>query len=56
LRVCGPAGCIVGLRQDGCPGCGVNHLDLSESGIAIVCGPGAGRCRVEIEVLRILEQ
>lgn len=26
------------VRVDACPGCGANHVDLSESGIAILCG------------------
>jgi len=51
LRVCGAAGCIVGYRQDGCPGCGPSHLDLSEAGINVVCGLGADICRVQIERL-----
>lgn len=45
----GPAGELRGVRQDACPGCGVNHLDLSEAGIAQVCGKGAGTCAVTIE-------
>ncbi len=49
LRVCGPAGCIVGIRQDSCPGCGHDHLDLSEAGIDQVCGDQAGVCEVTIE-------
>jgi len=52
FQVCGAAGCIIGMRRDACPGCGPNHLDLSESGIAAVCGAGAGRCRVQIEVVQ----
>jgi len=49
LRVCGAAGCIVGVRVDSCPGCGRNAVDLSEAGIDLVCGPGASSCRVTIE-------
>jgi len=49
LRVCGPAGCVVGFRQDSCPGCGENHLDLSEAAINAVCGDQADLCRVGIE-------
>jgi hypothetical protein len=49
LRVCGPTGCVVGFRQDSCPGCGPNHLDLSEAGINTVCGDQAHVCRVQIE-------
>ena len=30
--------CLVGIRQDSCPGCGPRHLDLSEAGMAILCG------------------
>ena len=26
------------VRTDACPGCGHSHIDLSESGIAILCG------------------
>lgn len=52
LRVCGAAGCIVGTRQDACPGCARNQLDLSEAGIAIVCGSvEVGTCAVTIEVM-----
>ena len=33
--------CIGVVRVDTCPGCGPYHLDLSESGIAVLCG---GKC------------
>ena len=49
LRVCGSAGCVDGIRVDACPGCGANQVDLSEAGIAEVCGAGTGRCSVTIE-------
>jgi hypothetical protein len=49
MRVCGLAGCIVGSRQDSCPGCGAYHLDLSEAGIMLACGDQAHVCRVGIE-------
>ena len=49
LRVCGVAGCIVGFRQDSCPGCGSYHIDLSEAGINKACGDQADVCRVGIE-------
>jgi hypothetical protein len=49
LRVCGVAGCIVGFRQDSCPGCGSYHVDLSEAGINEACGDQAHVCRVGIE-------
>jgi hypothetical protein len=50
LRVCGPGGCIVGVRHDSCPGCGPYVIDLSEAGIEIVCGyAGASSCPVRIQ-------
>lgn len=49
LRVCGVAGCFVGVRQDSCPGCTAYVLDLSEAGIALACGDQAHVCRVGIE-------
>ena len=52
LEVCGSEGCIVGERQDSCPGCGNNHLDLSRAGIAIVCGVGSSGCEVTIRELQ----
>lgn len=51
LRVTGPAGSIIGTRQDSCPGCGWGHLDLSEAGMLTACGV-LGRCDVTVEVLR----
>ena len=53
MVVCGPAGCLVGVRQDSCPGCTEGVLDLSESGIAIVCGAGVGTCSTMAQALRI---
>lgn len=51
LRVCGAAGCVEAIRQDACPGCSPNQLDLSEAGIAAVCGGAeVGRCEVTITV------
>ena len=51
LTICGPAGCIEATRQDACPGCSANVVDLSEAGFGAVYGPGAsGSCRVTIEV------
>jgi len=49
LRVCGPGGCMIGERQDGCPGCDAYVIDLSEEGLYLVCGPGTGVCRASVE-------
>lgn len=46
--ISGPNGSIWATRQDSCPGCGTNHLDLSEAGMLTVCGY-LGRCSVWIE-------
>jgi hypothetical protein len=48
LKVCGEAGCILGERRDGCPGCTGDVIDLSEAGINIVCGDQASVCDVRI--------
>lgn len=48
LIVEGPAGSIVVTRQDSCPGCSPNMLDLSEAGNATVCGAPAHTCPVTI--------
>jgi hypothetical protein len=55
IGVCGPAGCILTYRQDGCPGCGSYHVDLSEVGIILVCGASVSRCDVTIQPYLILE-
>ncbi len=49
LRVCGPAGCATVKRQDSCPGCVANVLDLSEAGNELVCGVPPHTCQVTIE-------
>ena len=52
LQVCGAGGCIVVTRQDACPGCHANVIDLSESGNSLVCGGAPHTCRVTIQPLR----
>jgi len=49
LTVCGAAGCIAGWREDACVGCLGDWIDLSEAGIAAVCGPGVGSCAASVE-------
>jgi hypothetical protein len=51
FQVCGPGGCLLGERRDSCPGCGSFHIDLSEKGLYLVCGPGSGVCEAEVLVL-----
>ena len=43
--------CITVARQDSCPGCHPNTLDLSESGLEMIC-PGSGSCPVWWKVSR----
>lgn len=50
LEVIGPAGSIVVTRTDSCPGCSRNMIDLSESGIELVCG-GIFTCNVLVRQL-----
>lgn len=52
LEVCGLAQCVHVTRHDSCPGCGHNHIDLSESGILAACGVIA-TCEVTIRVLEV---
>jgi len=51
LRITGPGGTLETMRTDSCPGCGPNHVDLSEAGSLIVCGR-VGNCDIRIEVLK----
>ena len=51
LQVCGPVGCIVVTRQDACPGCYANLVDLSEAGNAAVCGSPPHTCRVTLQLV-----
>lgn len=46
VYVSGPAGVNMGIVLDSCPGCRSTNLDLSEAGIARVCGLGADYCEV----------
>jgi hypothetical protein len=48
LQICGPYGCISASRQDACPGCSANVLDLSEAGIDRVCGDNASVCNAQV--------
>jgi hypothetical protein len=51
LRICGPTGCIEGgVREDSCPQCWGDWVDLSTAGIAAVCGPEVSSCNVSVEV------
>jgi LysM repeat protein len=49
IEVCGPKGCLTGVRKDSCPGCQSYHVDLSRAGLTAVCGPNA--CDVRIRRL-----
>lgn len=51
FRISGPAGSIVAVRQDGCGGCGANHVDLSTAANLAVCG-GPSTCTASLEVIR----
>lgn len=53
VQVCGPAGCIVVTRQDACPGCYANLVDLSEAGNASVCGSPPHTCRVTLQLVSL---
>jgi len=48
LLVTGPAGALVVVRQDSCPECHRNVVDLSEAGSHAVCGVPAHTCEVTI--------
>ena len=52
LQVIGPAGTIIVTRQDSCPGCSRNMIDISEAGSIAVCGGRPHTCRVEISVVK----
>lgn len=52
VQITGPAGTIITTRQDSCPGCSRNMIDLSEQGSIEVCGGRPHTCRVTMEILR----
>ena len=49
IEVCGPKGCLTGVRKDACPGCQSYHVDLSRAGLTAVCGTNA--CEVRLRRL-----
>lgn len=49
IEVCGPKGCLSGVRKDTCPGCLAYHVDLSRAGLTAVCGPNT--CDVRLRRL-----
>src|SRR6478672_1031303 len=49
IEVCGPKGCLTGVRKDACPGCQAYHVDLSRAGLTAVCGPNA--CDIRLRKL-----
>ena len=51
LLVTGPEGSIMVTRQDACPGCSPNMIDLSEAGSIAVCGGRPHTCRVTIQFM-----
>src|SRR5690606_9708657 len=51
-QICGEGGCIVGQRQDACPGCSPVLFDLSESAFAAVCGIPSGVCAATVSVVQ----
>jgi hypothetical protein len=48
MKICGPGGCILAIRQDTCPGCAGADVDLSRAGIEAVCGADEVECDVTI--------
>lgn len=52
LEVTGPTGItIIVTRQDSCPGCAHNVLDLSEAANELVCGSPPHTCRVSFRLI-----
>lgn len=50
LEICGAGGCLRTRRTDSCPGCGPSLFDLSEAGLAAVCGAVVS-CSISVIVL-----
>lgn len=50
IQVCGPVGCVNGVRKDSCPGCVDGHIvDLSRESFNRVCGATANNCTVTLK-------
>lgn len=48
LVIAGAYGIIDGWVVDNCPGCGPDHVDLSDAGLWKICGDQAGVCDVMV--------
>ena len=55
LEICGHLACNLVVRQDACPGCSRNVVDLSESGLDMLCGYQTSTCRVTIQKVMLIE-
>ncbi|HWO72572.1 MAG TPA: hypothetical protein VNN21_03350 [Dehalococcoidia bacterium] len=50
--ICGAGGCLWAERRDACPGCSPYVIDLSERGLYLVCGAGAGVCTARVQAFQ----